>query len=136
MQRLSRLQRRILALLEEAGEDSLGTLINTVAIPKGSPDELLATQKALKGLVGAGLIQLGFELRPISYHTTLLSSKDATRLLDQLDNAMQWSPAVGYWIGREGVPLYNVQVTDSGYETAKTILEEDGWPTQPLPGYE
>jgi hypothetical protein len=62
-----------------------------------------------------------------------LSRDEAEKLLDDIKFAFRWSLEVGYWLGREGVPEYYVEVTDAGYQLALRILEEDGWPAEPLP---
>ena len=136
MQALSRLQRRILALLEEAGELDLVAMINSVAIPKGHPEELEAVRTALIGLLSLGLVTLGYELLPISADNIPLEKQAALQLLERLDCLTEWSDDIMYWQINPRMPLYNIVVTDSGYETAKRILEEDGWPAEPLPEYE
>lgn len=56
--KFSRLQRRILALLQEAGEESVFTLANRVAEPTGDPAEMSAMCEAITGLYDAGLVEL------------------------------------------------------------------------------
>lgn len=135
MAHLSRVQRRILALLEEAGELELVSMINTVAYPKGDPREISAMQDALGGLYDHGYITLSCWLRPLS-KTIELKSEDVHKLLGRLTHLVVWSPETGFWKATPRTPFYNIEVTDHGYETACEILEEEGYPNEPLSAYE
>ena len=53
---LTRVQRRILALLEEAGEENVLALVNTVARPTGELADIRALQHAMLGLLEGGLV--------------------------------------------------------------------------------
>jgi hypothetical protein len=76
MSNLTSLERRILALLEEAGEHSLGGLINSVSIPKGRPEELKAVAKALRTLLKNDLVSIGYLLLPVRTQTTILRASN------------------------------------------------------------
>lgn len=137
MRTLTRLERRILAVLEEAGEDYLVTLINTVATPRGLAGELEAMGRALLTLVQAGYVEMArpgqdvFRCRRIP-----VSSDDACALSRDLKPFMAWSCDGQRWMWRDGLPHAELLLTDAGAAMSEQILTEDGWPVHPLKSYE
>lgn len=129
------LQRRILAVLEEAGEENFTALTNTVAKPHGETHEIRAMADALAGLINAESVRITVSRDDLEHRWIPLSKLDTTSLQD-LANRVEWSVSQGFWKWNTDFPNAIVLLTDSGRVTARRILSEDGWPERPLDSYE
>jgi len=92
----------IVANLEEAGEEGLGTLINTATTGSGSPDEIKAINLALKALVDRDLNQLAESLDKRSVQWNPLSKDESLAMLEDLRPFLEWSATEELWMRREG----------------------------------
>ena len=134
--KLSRLQRRILALLEEACEENPTTLTNSVALAYGNPWEIGAMTKALKGLLAEGLIELATELDPRTHHWIPHPTDTAAKILHELQAHVQWDPTDHIWAWHSPHPRPSVLLTDTGLTLSRQILDEEGWPVNKLDSFE
>lgn len=137
MSTLTRLERRILAVLEEAGEEQMPTLTNTVARPRGGPEEIDAMSRALLNLHANGYVELAVT-RPgdESGGRAPLSGEDVITLLQGLPGCFRWSPEDQAWRWQDELSRAEVLLTNAGVAMSGSILAEDGWPAQPLENYE
>ena len=133
---LTNLQRRILAVLEEAGEENVSALTNTVSTPHGMTEEIIAMADAIAGLVGAECVRIATHRDDPHRRWIPLSSEDTSELLRDLKSHFEWSDSQGYWKWRTDFATAVVLLTDSGKMAAQRVLSEDGWPEEPLDSYE
>lgn len=132
---LTKLQRRVLALLEEAGEDRLTALMNSAGKPQGVTSEVELMRVAIAGLVAADY--LVFARRDaVSHHLIPSAASEAATLLKTFANLVTWSPDERLWVSAGQSHDLEVLLTDSGIELARRVLLEDGWPTEPLDRYD
>ncbi len=132
---LSRLERRILAVLEEAGEDTISALTNTVGVPVGTPFEIAKIQSALIHLVRAGLAELGFSRNPAGGWVSA-PLNEGIGFLESLLNRLEWDTASKLWRQAKGDCGGHVLLMHAGFHAAFQVLSEDGWPTKPLNDYQ
>jgi hypothetical protein len=109
-------------------------MVNSVSFPRGQKQEVPAMRDALLGLLDSGLISLTYWLLPLK-KTFPLAPDDARSLLKDLPSLVYWSPEECFWQIVPRAPLYLIEVTDAGYQVACQILEEEGYPNEPLDGY-
>lgn len=133
---LTTLQRRILAVLEEAGEEHFSALANTVAKPAGATSEIVAMCAALNGLVQAGLVAFATRRHVKSRRWVPLAMSDSLVLLGGLSGCVNWSDTEKIWEWNEALPRADVLLTEAGIVAARRVLSADGWPDQPLDSYE
>ena len=128
MGELSLLQRRILAILEEAGEDNLSALINTVNPHHASVDDLDTVSTALSDLVSSGLVNLARVRDEVSRGWIPLPFEDSIRVLANLRSVLSWSAGPRVWVWQSNELLPRVVVTKLGEALARKVLAEDGYP--------
>jgi hypothetical protein len=133
---LTRLQRRILALLEEAGEEGLCSLTNSVARPRDANNELQAMMDALLGLLNAGFIEVAVSRDSVSLQWVSLPDEEATSLVRNIAAFVEWSRGERLWLWNSDLPHPEIVVTTSGMTMAQQVLSEDGWPEKPLHSYD
>ena len=114
MRILTKLQRRILALLEEAGEEEFGTLTNTVARATGTPREIHVMCSALASLLGDGLIEIAQGRDEASLQWISLPRGEALANLQDLNAHVEWIARGGYWKARPEFTATEVLLTDLG----------------------
>jgi len=132
---LSRLQRRILALLEEAGEEGVGTLANSVAEPTGDPTEITAMREAIRGLYDAELVELADSRDSVSLKLVGLGAYPTKNLLESLGDKFVWNRDQGLWKWREASDGPQVITTEPGHWLAMQIWSEERYPLIKLDGY-
>jgi len=64
MQRIGEIEQRILSKLEEAGEENVPTLLNTITQWTGHSSEFAQVQKALEKLVKRDLVRTAVQSNP------------------------------------------------------------------------
>jgi hypothetical protein len=101
MNNLTDTEAQIIAILEEAGEEGLGTLINTVTTGSGSSDEIEAIAFALKVLLDRDLIQVAESRDKGSLQWHPLSKEESLVMLKNLMPFFQWSGTDKVWTLRE-----------------------------------
>ncbi|MGD9724689.1 MAG: hypothetical protein AB7O59_20675 [Pirellulales bacterium] len=132
---LTRLERRILALLEEAGEENVVSLTNSVANPQGACHEIDNFVGALITLLNAGLIELASKRDESTLRWVGLPKVESQSRLNELQNSLQWNTEKGIWNWAGAGERPEAILTSSGRKTARQVLSEDGWPTEPLGDY-
>jgi len=128
MDMLTQLQRGILAVLEEAGEESLGSLRNTADECHGSPGEIDAFSSALRELLEQDYIRVANTRDELSRGWIPLSRTESLTILRDLRPFFQWSAPDQLWHWNEKAALRpHALLTDAGLVVARRILSEDGW---------
>jgi hypothetical protein len=128
---LSKYERLLLAVLEEAGEDHISALANTVEkrlgrTPSQGPHAL---STALSHLVDLGLIRVATSRDNTQRRLIPLSAEQSASVVSSLDSLLEWSSKDQLWHWKSDAPIADVLLTDSGAHTAREILSVDGWPT-------
>jgi hypothetical protein len=129
---LSELEMRILSELEEAGEESVVTLLNTVTRKRGGMLELTQLQLALKTLVDLDLARISVE-RDESSRLKELSKDHSQVEIDRIPLNVRFGPLGGYWelLRRPSAKADDdfpyVVDTPEGQNKAFEILEERGY---------
>src|SRR5690242_19378369 len=97
MTNFSDLERKILATLEEAGEDDIAALANTVSERQGSPAEIKTYSEALKNLAGRYLLELAQVRASQSLRWIPLPKLQAAAILADLGVRLIWSAGERLW---------------------------------------
>ena len=124
---LSVLQRRILSVLEEAGEDDLAALTNTVCSRTGSADEISDVAQALLGLMGDHLIAIARFRDSKSLEWIPLPNGEPQSILSELEMFLQWMGDESLWKWDAERSRLEVILTKLGKSCALKVISEDGW---------
>lgn len=128
---LSELQMRILAELEEAGEENVPTIMNTVMEPTGDPSEVDAIQQALEGLVQADFISMSIDL-DAAKRLKVLSQDQSLAVIADLRAGLGFRASDRHWmdIRRKGPPYSwsfpYILATSEARRKGREILMERG----------
>jgi hypothetical protein len=129
---MTKLQRRILAILEESGEYYITALTNAVGLQRGNDPEIEAMADALSGLVRLRYVTLGTTRDEVLRCWISMPADEALSILQSLTSFVEWISEENYWSYREGVDAVSVLITDAGLVIARQILAEEGWPQGPF----
>jgi hypothetical protein len=124
---LTRLQGLILATLEEAGEDHLSAVINTVIDVRGRRVEVVAMRNALQGLQGAGFINLARSTDKATLELIPMDTDHSLPILQNLDSYLVWSDSKNIWTLAPDHSNIDVLLSEPGKEAARRVLSEDGF---------
>lgn len=124
MDSFTKLQNSILTTLEEAGEDDLSALINTVGACNGSAGEIESVSKAMEGLIKSGLLQMARSRDASTRRWIRLPREESLDLLSRLPSSVSWSVPDGLWKLHRYVPRTEVLLTPDGVTAARQILSE------------
>ena len=132
MSRLSELEMRILSELEEAGEENVAAMINTVMQPVGDAAELTEMQRALENLVRADLVRMSMD-RDSTGRLRDLSAHESLNVIADLTSGLRFSSERVYWTDTRhsgppyGDPFPYVVNTEAGKKKGFEILDERGY---------
>lgn len=126
---LSRLERVILSLLEEAGEEGVSTLVNTISQTHESPEGAGVICRALFKLVSCGLVCLANVRNPKTLQWVEMPKEEALMLLKGASSNMHWSSNEKLWKWREERHRIEALLTEAGMIEGRKVLSEDGYPT-------
>ena len=124
---LTELQKRILANLEEAGEDDVSALTNTLINRQGSPDEIDEMEEALLSLLSCNLVQLARDRDLISKRWSPLPYEEAIETTANIKSCFSWSEVEQIWKWGKELPRLQVLLTNIGLTKARKILSEGDW---------
>jgi len=130
MDEFSKHERLILAVLEEAGEEHLSALVNTLEkrLLGNPPNRMQAVSTALTHLITRGLVRVARFRDKIHRRLVPLSLPDSISIVANLGSFLEWSHTDHIWRWKGGEPIADVVLTDSGMAAAREILSADGWP--------
>jgi hypothetical protein len=118
--------------LEEAGEEEVVTMINTVTSPNGDASELVGLRAALKSLVHAGYITLSMDL-DASRKFRSLSQAESLDVISDLQSGLRFDSERALWTDtRHKGPPYGLAFpyilnTGAGKEKGFEILDDRGY---------
>lgn len=118
------IMQRILAELEEAGEENLSSMLNTIVKPSGERSELVTYAAALAQLVEQGLVRVEFES---DENSSAPRQGGETDIIQNLNHHLRFSGDDGEWalIDAERAPV--IIGTDVGLTQAEAILDDRGY---------
>ena len=129
----SEFEPRILAELEKAGEETVGTLINAVTASAGDPAESARCFAAIGSLIDSDLVRMS-NSRGADRRLEPLPQRDSLAVLDSLASRIKCDTNKSYWRDTSviaGKPLREdppaVILTVSGKATSIAILTERGY---------
>jgi hypothetical protein len=126
--RLPKLARLVLANLEEAGEDDLAALLNTVTGRRGSAEEVSTFSAALTDLIQKNLLAIATRRDDVSRQWIPLNNLESLDVVARLNLLLRWYPKDLLWNISQNTFRPHAVLTDAGICAARMVLEEDGWP--------
>lgn len=128
--RFTKLESAILATLEEAGEDNLAALLNTVgdAGTQQVGNKIDEFGTALSKLIDGGFLELATSRDESSRRWIPLSGPESLQVLRQLDSFFDWSKADKVWVWSSSSPRVEALLTRAGIRAANEVLSQGGWP--------
>lgn len=123
---------RILAELEEAGEENPAAMLNTVLDPKGDQQELIAFQSALRQLVKSGLAAMSVD-RDQSRRLVDATVTVSLTEIDAIPTWLRFDIQKNYWVDSrvKGPPFHQmfplIVLTEAGRNTCAKILSQRGY---------
>lgn len=131
MERLTEMELRILATLEEAWEDDICTILNTVYTPPSSAD-LTEYCDAARSLYGHGLVRVTtYKYGPRGHASKELPENVERELLRSLESWFGGLNDKGGWIYREKYSeqfeMPQLLVTEEGHDLAVRVLDKRGY---------
>ena len=127
IQALSEAECRILAVLNEAGEEYVTALANSAMRASGEQSQWTGYIQSLQNLASMFLVEFANLRDERSLEWTVLSAIEAaTRLSDASEN-VKWSSEDVMWKWESSEPRLAVLLTSRGQDVSKSILREYGW---------
>jgi hypothetical protein len=121
------IDRRILALLNEAGEENVAALVNSVCRCAGAAVELQIVQEALKSLLSKSAIQLATSRDARTLEWRIAPTKSAFEALSAMNSRLAWSSTRRLWEWVAAEPLSVVLLTPHGTQLSTRVLRDGGW---------
>ncbi len=129
---LSEMEMRILANLEEAGEEYSCAVLNMISDEQAQAASVADYQQALRNLIAEGLIAIVLFSLPAG--TQSLTLPEALSEIEVLTEHYRFSPELGGWedVRETGPPYFSaplprIVATDAGYAKAIELLEARGY---------
>lgn len=119
---LSRIRRHVLITLEEAGEDDLCALVNTINARNGTAVPLECARSVVKELIAGGILQLAQSRVTDLRRWSPMPTHDADALVMSLERLMRWDSDAEMWRWDPQQPRTQVLLTPLGQEAAAKSL--------------
>ena len=124
------MEQRILAVLDEAGEENANALLNTITDAKGDPGELQEFATAISLLIGHGLVTIvdGTE----DGNSSELTGENAIAAIDGFLGHLTFDETRNVWTNRSRpgppypLPYPYILATRAGGDHARRILADRG----------
>lgn len=130
---LSDLERRILANLEECGEDYVTALLNSVIRCHGEDSEVVRFVTALHRLFDFRLIEFANRRAESSLEWEVLAHDQSVDEINLLSTRLKWESDSCLWTWNADAPRLTVLLTENGGQLSREILETFGWEmTEPM----
>ncbi|MCC5828034.1 MAG: hypothetical protein JJU36_01175 [Phycisphaeraceae bacterium] len=131
---LSELERRILASLNESGDEYVTALVNSVLRCNGEDSETVKFVTALWRLFEAGLIEFADRRSETALAWEVLAhGHESAEKLNMLITQLTWEGDSGLWTWNTEAPRLAVLLTEHGVKLSHEILERFGWEmTEPI----
>lgn len=120
---------RILAVLNELGEDNVFALLNTIGSRTENPREVAAFKAGVLWLVQQGMVNLF--MRRLASRARVLDSEETSKLISSLVGWFKFDPIKHLWTLAEGdlrtSELPELGITDRGLDASDVLLNERGY---------
>ncbi|MEQ1613897.1 MAG: hypothetical protein ABL904_14215 [Hyphomicrobiaceae bacterium] len=129
---MDEVMQRILAELEEAGEENPAAMLNTILDPNGDQQQLIAFQSALRRLVESGLAAMSVD-RDQSRRLTDATVSVSLTEIDALPTWLRFDLQKKYWADNrvKGPPFRQmypqIVLTEAGRSASVGILTQRGY---------
>jgi hypothetical protein len=129
---LSELAMRILSELEEAGEENVTAMLNTVVDGTGTEEQISSYQQALRELVQADLARMSIE-RDVSRRLVRASSLTSEEQIEGIASFLVFDHQAQRWRDRRRTgppfidPFPHIVCTSSGKQKGFEILDKRGY---------
>ncbi len=124
---------RVLANLNEAGEECVCTLLNTVLRKTGKESHRDKYLSVLRSLFDRGLIEFSDRRSATTLESIVLPREETLSRLALLSSQLQWDDESAHWTWTADEPRLEVLATDRGWKLSNDILEKFGWQmTEPI----
>lgn len=119
---LPRIRKHVLVALEEAGEDDLCALVNTINARIGTAVPLECARSVVKELIAGGILQLAQNRITDLRRWSPMPTDDAEALVMTLERLMRWDSDAQMWRWNPQQPRTQVLLTPLGQEVATRSL--------------
>lgn len=130
MSQLDEVSLRILAELEEAGEENIFSMLNTIIEPKGVDTEVVAFKQALGILLTEGLVTLGLGTSG-SRTIEPKSLQESQSLIADLNSWFRFDMSRRLWTLGQGdlreATIPEIRLTKAGRARSEKVLGERGY---------
>jgi hypothetical protein len=126
MVRLTELPQRILSELEEAGSETVSSMMNTVIDPSGATADIEAFKAALSEVVNLNLADIAY-FDGEAGRREALTKDDALGLVGGIGERLTFDEERKYWVWKKTEALPEIVATKAGIAKAEQILEERGY---------
>ena len=124
MRQLDELALRTLSELEEAGEENIPTILNSILEPAGASEQLLVVKQSLEDLIDAGLVSIAIERDPSRRWKPLPQDK-ALEITGRMASEITYRKADNHWTF-VGSARPQLVITQDGRIEASRVLRERG----------
>ena len=127
---MTELEMRVLSELEEAGEEEIETMMNTVTELSGAPGEVVSLQEALKSLVTSNFILMSVRISSNTWDDA--SKAQSISNIEDASSHLTFVEKTGFWTddrakGSSWGKMPIIVCTPKGKELAWKILDERGY---------
>lgn len=124
---LNDVERRVLALLNESGEEYVSALVNSIFRGSGALTEVVLVRDALSKLMTAGMVEFARTRDEGKLTWQVLPTAAAMAGLNSMDSTIAWSSDNQIWEWMAEEPRLVALLTRDGKDLSNRILEEFGW---------
>lgn len=119
---LTDIDRRILFTLDDAGEEYVSALINTVIECKGCPSEVTRVVGSLRNFLRESLVSCAIAQDTEALTLINLTASEAIHGFNVLPEQIAWSREHHLWLWTSGEPRLVVLLTNAGKSISKKIV--------------
>jgi len=123
---LTEIERRILVTLDDAGEEYVSALINTVIECEGSRNEVTSVMGALRKFLRGSLVGCAVARDTNTLALIKLAESEAIHLLNALPEQISWSQEDSLWLWTASQPRLAVLLTNDGKRLSHKVVTEIG----------
>lgn len=117
-------------MLEEARQDDVAALLNSVRFCVGFDHELEEYRGPISRLVSAGLIEVEMSRDPGSLRPIPFTKEESLAGASKRSAGLLWSRADHLWNFPSNSPRFEILITENGLTIAREILRDAGWPVK------
>jgi hypothetical protein len=122
---IQEMEARIAAELEEAGQENIAAMINTIITPSGDAAEIAMLRVCLDNMVRGGLVTMALDLGP-GKRLAQLSVDGSLAIIARIEPLLRFRTSDCHWTFATNERL-NILATQAGREQGFKNLEERGY---------